>query len=79
MQFVSLLIQERKMTSNSNGDILDNIGYLIIPSFTKAEKIALRARQGTLVYDTDAKKLSIKTEDADVVASWENVTSVNDA
>jgi len=61
------------------GDILNNISYLEIPSYTKAQKTLLRAKQGTLVYDTDAKKLSIKTEDADVIASWENVTSVNDA
>jgi hypothetical protein len=62
-----------------NSRILDDVSYLEIPSYTKAQKIALRARQGTLVYDTTAQKLSIKTEDADVVASWENVTSVNDA
>jgi hypothetical protein len=66
-------------SSNSNGVILDNIGVIEIPKVSKAEKTALRARQGTLVYDTDAKKLSIKTEDADVIASWENITSVNDA
>jgi hypothetical protein len=66
-------------SSNSNGVILDNIGVIEIPKVSKAEKTALRARQGTLVYDTDAKKLSIKTEDADVIASWENITSENDS
>jgi hypothetical protein len=61
------------------GLILNEVTYLEIPSYTKAEKTALRAKQGTLVYDTTAQKLSIKTEDADVIASWELVTSVNDA
>lgn len=62
-----------------NGRILDDVSHLEIPSYTKAQKIVLRAKQGTLVYDTTAKKLSIKTEDADVVGSWENVTSVDDS
>lgn len=61
------------------GEILDNLSYLEIPKYTKAQKIALRAKTGTLVYDTTAKKLSVKTEDADVVGSWELVTSVDDA
>lgn len=61
------------------GQILNEISYLEIPSYTKAQKIVLRAKQGTLVYDTNAKKLSIKTEDADVVSSWENVTSSDDS
>ena len=61
------------------GMVLNELSYLEIPSYTKAVKITLRAKQGTLVYDTTAKKLSIKTEDADVVGSWENVTSVDDA
>jgi len=64
---------------NQGGDILVGVAYIEIPSYTKEEKTALRARQGTLVYDTTAQKLSIKTEDADVIASWELVTSVNDA
>ena len=61
------------------GQILDDISYLEIPRYTKAEKTALRAKTGTLVYDTTAKKLSIKTEDADVIGSWELVTSVDDS
>ncbi len=67
------------MTETKSGQVLNNISYLVVPSYTKAEKIALRARQGTLVYDTTAQKLSIKTEDADVVGSWELVTSVDDS
>ena len=59
--------------------ILDNLLFLRIPSYTKAQKILLVAPQGTLVYDTTAKKLSIKTEDATLVGSWENVTSVDDS
>ena len=67
------------MTESKSGKVLNNISYLVIPSYTKAEKIALRARVGTLVYDTTAKKLSIKTEDADLVGSWELVTSADDS
>jgi len=61
------------------GQILNDVSYLRVPSYTKAEKTALRAEPGTLVYDTTAKKLSIKTEDADVIGSWELVTSVDDS
>lgn len=64
---------------STNGEILNNISFLIIPTFTKAEKIALVSPAGTLVYDSTAKKLSIKTEAANVVASWENITSVDDS
>ena len=59
--------------------VLNELSWLEIPSYTKAQKVALRAKQGTLVYDTTAKKLSIKTEDADLVGSWELVTSVDDS
>lgn len=60
-------------------DLLRNLKHLEIPNYTKAQKITLTAPQGTLVYDTTAKKLSIKTEDANIVGSWENVTSVDDS
>lgn len=64
--------------ANQNGEIIE-ASHLRLPVVTKAAKIALRAEQGTIVYDSTAKKISIKTEDADVVASWENVTSADDA
>jgi hypothetical protein len=63
---------------STNGEII-NASWLRLPPFTKTEKIALIAPQGTIVYDTTAKKISIKTEDANLVGSWENVTSVDDS
>ena len=53
--------------------------HLELPKVTKAEKTALIAPQGTIVYDTTAKKISIKTEDANLIGSWELVTSADDA
>ena len=61
------------------GKILDDISYMELPKYTKAEKTALRAKQGTIIYDSTAKKISVKTEDADVIGSWELVTSVDDS
>ena len=63
----------------ASGQIQNDLKWLGIPIYSKAEKILLRAEPGTLVYDSTAKKLSIKTEDADAVASWENVTSADDS
>lgn len=60
-------------------DNLNNLKNLVLPKYTKAQKIVLVAPQGTIVYDTTAKKISIKTEDANVVGSWENVTSSDDS
>lgn len=59
--------------------ILTNLKHLELPRYTKAEKTALIAPQGTLIYDSTAKKISIKTEDANVIGSWELVTSVDDS
>lgn len=53
--------------------------FITIPSMTKAVKAAIVAPAGMLVFDTNAKKLSIKTEDATAIGSWENVTSVDDS
>jgi len=61
------------------GQILRELKHLELPKYSKAQKTALAAPQGTIIYDTDAKKISIKTEDANVIGSWENVTSVDDA
>ena len=64
--------------ANSGRDIIF-ASHLELPKVTKAQKVALTVPQGTIVYDTDAKKISIKTEDANVVGSWENVTSSDDS
>ena len=53
--------------------------HLELPKVSKAEKTALIAPVGTIVYDTNAKKISIKTEAANLIGSWELVTSADDA
>lgn len=58
---------------------LRNLKHLELPQYTKAQKTALNVPVGTLIYDTDAKKLSIKTEAAHLIGSWELVTSVDDS
>ena len=60
-------------------ELLRDLKHLELPKYTKAQKTALVAPQGTIIYDIDAKKISIKTEDANVIGSWELVTSVDDA
>jgi hypothetical protein len=60
-------------------ELLRDLKHLELPKYTKAQKTDLVAPQGTIIYDTTAKKISIKTEDANVIGSWELVTSVDDA
>ena len=60
-------------------ELLRNLKHLELPKYTKAEKTALIAPQGTIIYDSTAKKISIKTEDAALIGSWELVTSVDDS
>jgi hypothetical protein len=60
-------------------ELLRDLKHLELPRYTKAQKTALVAPQGTIIYDTTAKKISIKTEDANIIGSWELVTSVDDA
>ena len=50
-----------------------------IPAASKAVKATLVGPVGMLVYDVTANKLSIKTNAATAIASWELVTSVADA
>ena len=52
---------------------------LQIPHMSKAVKATVVGNQGMLVFDVTAKKLSIKTEVATAIGSWENVTSVDDS
>ena len=59
-------------------EILRQLRHLELPKYTKDQKTALVAPQGTIIYDTTAKKISIKTEDANIIGSWELVTSVDD-
>jgi hypothetical protein len=52
---------------------------LVLPIMSKAEKTKVVGNIGMLIYDITANKLSIKTADAALIASWELVTSVDDS
>jgi hypothetical protein len=52
---------------------------LNIPQVSKAVKATMVGPVGILVYDVTANKLSIKTNAATAIGSWELVTSVADA
>lgn len=60
-------------------ELLRDLKHLESPKYTKAQKTDLVCPQGTIIYDTTAKKISIKTEDANVIGSWELVTSADDS
>ena len=59
-------------------ELLRDLKHLELPKYSKAQKTALVCPQGTIIYDTTAQKISIKTEDATAIGSWELVTSVDD-
>jgi len=61
----------------TDGDYLKE--QLDVPHISKAVKATLVGPVGTLVYDVTAGKLSIKTNAATAIGSWENVTSVADS
>ena len=52
---------------------------LVLPHFTTAERRALAADIGTLVYDTDLNKICFAKSKSVATTSWELVTSVQDA
>lgn len=53
--------------------------FLDLPHVSKAIKATLVGPVGMVVYDVTANKISIKTNAATAIGSWENVTSVADA
>ena len=59
--------------------ILDDLNALVLPCMTKAQKTAVVGNVGMIIFDTTAKKISIKTEVATAIGSWELVTSADDA
>ena len=52
---------------------------LVLPHFTTTERRALAADIGTLVYDTDLGKIVFSKSKTVATASWEIVTSTQDA
>jgi hypothetical protein len=61
----------------ASGDLMK--AQINVPLVSKAVKATLVGPVGILVYDVTANKLSVKTNAATAIGSWENVTSVADA
>jgi len=59
-------------------DVLNPLA-LILPKMTTAVRRSLAAEIGTLVYDTDLGKICFSKSATVATASWELVTSVQDA
>ncbi len=52
---------------------------LVLPHYTTAQRRALAADIGTVAYDTDLSKVVFSKSKTVATASWEIVTSVQDA
>lgn len=52
---------------------------IVLPHFTTAQRRALAADIGTVVYDTTLNKIVFSKSKTVATASWEIVTSVQDA
>ena len=52
---------------------------LIIPKTTTAIRRSMAAEPGTIVFDTDLSKLVVSKSATVATASWEIITSVQDA
>lgn len=59
-------------------DVLNPLS-LILPKMTTTVRRSLAAEIGTLVYDTDLNKIVFAKSATVATASWEIVTSVQDA
>lgn len=66
------------MSSDTNNDLLFPKS-LVLPSYTTTQRRALAADVGTLVYDTDLNKICFSKSKTVATASWELVTSAQDA
>ena len=66
------------MPNQQSNDILNPLS-LVLPHFTTAQRRALAADIGTIVYDTDLSKIVFSKSKTVATASWEIVTSVQDA
>ena len=56
--------------TNDNGVQLNSVGYLLLNRITTAQRDALTAVSGMLIYNTTTSKLNVYTG-----AAWESVTS----
>ena len=61
-----------------NEDLLYPIS-LVLPHYTTAQRRALAADVGTIVYDTTLNKLAFSKSKTVATASWELITSAQDA
>ena len=59
-------------------DVLNPLA-LILPNMTTAVRRSLAAEIGTLVFDTDLSKVCFAKSATVATASWEIITSVQDA
>ncbi len=66
------------MPSQPNNDFLYPKS-LALPIFTTAQRRALAADIGTLVYDSDLNKICFSKSKSVATTSWELVTSAQDA
>jgi hypothetical protein len=66
------------MPNQPNNEILRPIA-LIIPQYTTAERNALIAEVGTIIYDSTQNKLAFCKAAAAAAASWELITSVQES
>jgi len=64
---------------NSSPDILDQLKTLVLPQVTTAVRDTLVAEVGTLIYDSTQNKLCFCKAKTAAAASWELVTSVQEA
>ena len=65
------------MPSPTN-EILNPVS-LVVPNYTTAERNALPAAIGTIIFDSTQKKLCFKNDAAAASDSWELITSVEEA
>ena len=61
------------------GLILNDIENLVIPQMTTAERNAVVGNIGMLIYDSTQNKLAFKKAAVAAAASWELITSVQEA
>lgn len=60
-------------------EILNNLKSLVIPKVTTAVRDTLNAEVGTIIYDTTQNKLCFCKSSTAAAASWEAITSVEEA
>lgn len=61
--------------SGSNTEVLNTLKQLVIPKYTTAQRDALVAEVGTIIYNTSTNKLNFCKAKAAGAGNWEAVTS----